>query len=138
MNLYKLHTNPEQLTGGENYKPIVAMELLTRFNDAESDYLSSPLKKDLIKLFKKGFPRNQRVENYILQNELFDLIIPYAQKVLRGRWKEAENLIIQTEQDYYGVDYAINILKKRWKRLEKSDMRIGATQDYEDHFEIEL
>jgi len=105
MNLYKLHTNNEQLLGYEErlQVPIIAWRHVLY-------YIQNFTGQDNKELIKK----TEHLQDAILKDPEF--AYKYALRVIQGRWPAAEEIIATDYETIF--DYSYDILRGRWRAVE--------------------
>ncbi len=121
MNLYDLHSNPEELHGysTKEYRvPDLAYKLAIRKPELRTKLESSFMKNPALAyyytrdvLLKRRWPE---AEPYIMKDPMY--ATHYAINVLKRRWPEAEPYIMK--DPYYAYMYAKFVLKRRWPDAE--------------------
>ena len=118
MNLYKFHTNPEQLEGYENRLRIPMMAYEYGTQHGFTDELVSSVAKHPELAFK--YARNI-IESRFPEGEAAiatdpELAFEYAWEIIEGRFPEGEAAIATDPRwAYY---YASHIIKGRWPEVE--------------------
>jgi len=135
MNLYNLHTKPEQLdhfkdrltVPGLAYKEAHDLYFDSSWATAESkarlEYLEPYIAKDAESAFEyvdeiRG-TRWPEAEPAIITDPKWAYY--YAKDYIQGRWPEAEQVIKQEPQ--WSVNYANRVINGRWPQAEKIIMR---------------
>ena len=125
MNLYDLHSNPEQLHGysTKEYRvPELAYELAEKRPD-----LRSKLEPTIMKITKYAYWYAKSIlkrpwpeaEPYIMKDPGYAYY--YALYILERPWPEAEPYIMK--DPYYAYAYARYILRRRWPEAEPYIMK---------------
>ena len=139
MNLYNLHSNPEQLHGFDvvPYKaPDIAYKLAKK-NPELRPKLEPSIMKDpylsylyAMDVLNRPWPK---AEPYIMKDPQYAYY--YAYDVLKRRWPEAEPYIIKDPK--WAYSYARHILRRRWPEAEPYIMKDQKWWDfYKERFNL--
>ena len=124
LNIYSLHSNPEELYGYKQYIDNKVQDLIRRILPERykaihtaGEFAYEEEARDIIEVMTQ---RNPEVEKKLLRKDAYAslLLVSYVKNVIGGKWEEAEEEIFK--DDEAAVDYAINVTHERLpKELEE-------------------